>query len=365
MKLLVIAPYPRDRAPSQRFRFEQYLPRLRDDGVDVSLRPLLDRETYRRFHRSGGIPGKTLALLRGLVHRIRDVTRASEHDVVLLHREAYPAGGAFLERRLARRGTPLVFDFDDAIFRRDVSPANRWAGFLKRPGKTREIVRLADVVLAGNRYLARFAEDEGAGDVRVLPTVIDTDEYRCPEATADGAATHVTVGWTGSLTTIAHFRRLEGVLRRLQGETGVGVRVVGDPTYRPEGFDADVLPWRPGTEVADLCPIDIGVMPLPDEEWARGKCGLKLLQYMALGRPAVASPVGVNTEIVRHGENGLLADGEEEWYRALRRLAGDPGLRRRLGREARRTVVERYSVDSTYADFAGALRDAAGTREAG
>lgn len=364
MRLLVICPYPEDRAPSQRFRFEQYLLGLEARGVDVEVRPLMDRPTYAAFHRRGGILRKSVSLARGLLGRLDDVRAAADADVVLLHREAFPAGGAFIERRLAATGTPLVFDFDDAIYLRDVSPANRWAAVLKRPRKTEEILSLATVVLAGNDHLAAYAR-RFAGDVRVLPTVIDTERYEASGRWRAGDGEPVTVGWTGSVTTIEHLRPLEDVLALLQERTGVRIRVIGAPGYEPRGFEAEVLPWRSETEVADLCGIDVGIMPLPDEEWAKGKCGLKLLQYMALGRPGVASPVGVNETIVEHGENGLLARTSGEWYRALERLVRDRELRERLGRRARETVERRYSVRATRDEFREALVDAGRSAGAG
>lgn len=356
VRLLILAPYPLDRAPSQRFRFERYLAPLRTDGWEVDVRSFMDRETYARFHRRGGAMGKAAALVAGAKRRWRDTARAGEWDVVLIHREAFPAGGPVFERRVAGRGTPIVFDFDDAIWLPNVSAANRRARWLKHPEKTASIIGLSRVVLAGNEYLADYARALNP-DVRVLPTVVDTESYVCTDGPSEGP---VTVGWTGSVTTLEHLRMLEPVLARIQREKEVAIRIVGAPDYRPTGFEAEVIAWDPAREVEDLCPIDIGLMPLPDEPWARGKCGLKLLQYMALGRAAVASPVGVNTRIVQDGVNGLLARTPPEWEGALRDLLDDPALRARLGRAARSTVEREYSVEATYPMFVRALEDAAG-----
>lgn len=260
-----------------------------------------------------------------------------------------------LEGALARRGPPIVYDFDDALFLRDMSPANRWAGVFKRPGKIRRILARSRVVLAGNDHLAEYAR-RFADDVRVLPTVIDTERYRPiePRPCVEG----VRIVWTGSPTTVRHLRLLEPALARLQAEEGVRVRVIGaESPFR--SVETEVVPWRSDTEVEDLEPGDVGVMPLPDTDWERGKCGLKLLQYMGMGMAAVASPVGVNRTIIADGENGLLAATDAEWLDALRALVLDPDLRARLGRAARTTVESRYSVDATYPAFLGALADAA------
>ena len=354
MRLLVLAPYPPGEAPSQRYRFEQYLTRLREDGIDVTIRPLWSPELYRVLHRPGHRARKAWGVARGWRARRRDLRTAREADVVLVHREAFPIGGPWVEAAVVGGGTPMVYDFDDAIYLPSVSPANRWAGTLKSTGKVADIVAMSTVTLVGNRHLAEFARRHGS-DVRVLPSVIDTDAYRCPPAPPTGPPT---LGWTGSGTTLPHLRTLEAVIGRVQRRTGCRVRIIGVPDYRPDRFEAEVLPWSSASEVRDLCAVDVGLMPLPPTPWARGKCGMKLLQYMALGKAAVASPVGANEEIVRDGVNGLLADTDERWESTLVRLLEGPDLRARLGESARRTVEDRYSVDATYGDFRRALEDA-------
>jgi glycosyltransferase involved in cell wall biosynthesis len=196
--------------------------------------------------------------------------------------------------------------------------------------------------------------------VEVLPTTIDVDVYRPqPREGRD----LVRVGWSGSPTTAAHLRSMEGALRRLLDKFPIELVIMGDPAFRLAGTPrVTVVPWSSDREIAEVGAFDIGLMPLPDDDWSRGKCGFKALLYMALGVPPVVSPVGVNTEIVSDGENGLLASSEDEWVEAVGRLVRDAPLRARLGAAGRSTVVDRYSGQGWAPRFLEVLRQAADSR---
>ena len=256
-------------------------------------------------------------------------------------------GTAFFEKSFSRSRAKLIFDYDDSIWVNAVSAGNKMLGFLKNADKTRDIIRVSDMIFAGNPYLADFAAQYNSV-VRVVPTTIDTDEYQRLPRPADQPADQVCIGWSGSFTTIEHFETALPALRIIKQEYGerVTFRVVGDGSYRNAELGIVGLPWRKDTEVADLSAMDIGIMPLPDTEWAKGKCGLKGLQYMAVETPTIMAPVGVNTDIIQNGENGLLASTTEEWVAALRRLIDDPAERRRMGRAGRATVEQLYSIKS-------------------
>ena len=175
-----------------------------------------------------------------------------------------------------------------------------------------------------------------------MPTTIDTDKY---EFSADKPANDVPViGWSGSHSTVQHLDTLRETLQDLARTAKFRLRVIGTANYEIEGVDVEAMPWRSETETQDLQPIDIGVMPLPDDQWSKGKCGLKALQYMALGVPTMCSPVGVNSDIIQDGENGFLAGTKDEWIEKLKRLLDSVELRRRLGAAGRRTVEEKYSA---------------------
>ena len=259
-------------------------------------------------------------------------------------REAFLTGTTVFEKMIQRSGVPVIYDFDDAIWHFDVSEANRSFGWLKNPGKTARLISMADIVFAGNRYLADYASHHNS-NVVIIPTTIDTEEY-IPASVAGRDV--VCIGWSGSITTIRHFEMAILFLREIKRKYGdrVVFKVIGDGGYVNDELGIRGIPWSREAELDELSGIDIGIMPLPDDEWAKGKCGLKGLQYMALGIATVMSPVGVNTEIIRDGENGMLAGDDDEWVDKLCRLIEDPELRRRCGEAGRRTVEKYYSVEA-------------------
>lgn len=342
--------------PSQRFRYEQYVDFLAEQGVATTFSPILREREYAAMYRPGALPQKALTLGRGLVRRLRETLDASYYDIVIVQREAMQLGTSVFEAAVGRSRAKLVFDFDDAIWLPDVSVANRRFSWIKRPEKVSKIISHSDVVFAGNAYLADYARQFNQS-VEIVPTTIDTAEYvpRSPRSEERG---RVCIGWSGSVTTIKHLELAMPVLRRLRQRFGdrVYFKVIGDPSYRNDELGIRGLQWRAESEVADLAELDVGIMPLPDDAWAKGKCGLKGLQYMGLEIPAVMSPVGVNTEIIEDGVNGYLAAGEDEWVEKLSALIDSEELRGGVGSAARQTVLERYSVDSQKERYLSLLR---------
>jgi glycosyltransferase involved in cell wall biosynthesis len=345
LEVLFASVHPPGRVPSQRFRYEQYVDFLAAHGVRTTFAPILRPDDYGVVYGEGRYARKGLVAAQGLGRRWRHLGRLRDYDIVFVQREALLLGTDWFERAARRSGARLVFDFDDSIWLQNASDANRRLAWLKRPSKTAELIAMADLVLAGNAYLADYAR-EFSDRVEIVPTTIDTDAYVCEPASRNGDA--VNIGWTGSVTTIQHFNLIVPVFRRLRERYGDAVRfeVIGDGSYRNEELGIQGCDWAAATEVHDLAEFDIGVMPLPDDEWARGKCGLKGLQYMALEIPTIMAPVGVNAEIIDDGKNGFLAADEDEWVEKLTALIESDELRRGLGRAGRRTVEERYSVRS-------------------
>jgi glycosyltransferase involved in cell wall biosynthesis len=358
MRVLVLAPYPLDRAPSQRFRWEEYLEPLAAREVHLTPSPFLDAAGMDLVYARGAWRAKVTVLMRGALRRLRDVRAARNYDLVLIHRESFPVGPAWVEPVLRKMGVPYAFDFDDAVYLPAASEANRRLAWVKGAQKAKRVVRGASLVIAGNSHLAGWARGYGKR-VTVIPTTVDTQRYQIRERPVPE---RLCIGWSGSPTTIVHLRLLEHVLRALQHERGIRIRVIGDASYRLEGAEVESLAWRAESEVRDLSAIDIGVMPMPDDDWSRGKCGLKALQYMALGIPAVLSPVGVNREIAEGGA-AMLASTKDEWLGALRALIDDEGLRARMRAAGRARVEERYSVAAVGPMWERALREATGLRE--
>lgn len=338
MNVLALVPYPTGRVPGQRYRLEQWAPLLARAGVHVDFQPFLDGPGLERLHAPGGALGKALAVAQGFARRLKLLRGLDAYQAAYVYREAALLGSTAIERRVARR-LPLVFDFDDAIYLQAISPGNAAFAWLKRPGKTAELCALARHVMVGNDHLAAFAREHAAA-VTVVPSTVDTDVYR-PRGTQAGP--RPIVGWTGSATTAPYLEALLPALVRLRERADFQLRVIGARPALP-GLDVQVLPWRAESEVQDLLPVDVGLMPLPDDAWSQGKCGMKALQYMGLGIPPVVSPVGANRSIVEHGRNGMHASSDDEWVAHLFELLHDPALRARLGAAGRATIDERFSA---------------------
>jgi glycosyltransferase involved in cell wall biosynthesis len=340
IKVAVWTPERKGVTPGQRFRIEEWEPFLRADGVEVVYLPFQDADTASLLKETSNSLSKAIRLVRLLAHRLRQAAGMTGFDLVYVFRETALLGPALAERLLRRRGLPYVFDFDDAVWIRYRSPANSFWSYLRCPGKTATTCRLSHHVMAGNETLARYAR-QFAPSVSIIPTTIDTELYVPPPAKREPG---LVIGWSGSYSTGQYLELVRAVLQRLARRFRFRGVVVGAREFRVEGVDVEVRPWRAETEVTDLSDFDVGLMPLPDSDWERGKCGLKALQYMALGIPPVVSPVGVNSSIVIDGQNGLVARTESDWENALGRLLEDASLRKRLGHEARATVEGAYSA---------------------
>jgi glycosyltransferase involved in cell wall biosynthesis len=343
MRVLALVPSVFDTAPGQRFRIEQWDSLLRESGVEIVYEPFECEELHSIISSRGRALAKSRLVIKGLVNRAGALIGMRDYDAVYVFREAALLGPAIFEYWVKLSGVPMVFDFDDAVFVPYDSPANGSWSKLKFPGKTRTICRLSSHVMAGNPYLAEYARRVNS-NVTIIPTTIDTDKYT-PGRSAPESATPV-IGWSGSFSTVQYLDILREPLQRLAAREKFRLRIIGASNYRLDGVDLEVMPWRSQTEVEDLRVIDIGVMPLPDDAWSRGKCGLKALQYMALGIPTICSPVGVNSDIIQDGVNGFLASTADEWIEKLTALLRAPDLRKRLGSAGRRTVEAKYSARS-------------------
>jgi glycosyltransferase involved in cell wall biosynthesis len=303
-------------AASWRFRVAQYLPHLRAHGIEA----------------------ETADLYAPLVQRLRILFAARQYDTVFVHRVLL---SAFEHLCLARAARRYVFDFDDAIMFRD-SAASHFDSWQRRLALSR-LLRGAAAVIAGNAYLADWARRRGV-TATIIPTVVDLRQYP-PGTTVGGAPT---VGWIGTRSTLMYLRAIVPALRRLAAQRpAVRVHVVSDGRLEVPDLPLTNTPWSLADEAAHLRGFSVGLMPLPDDPWTRGKCAVKILQYFAAGLPVVCSPVGSNAELVEDGRSGYFAVGADEWVARLTELLDDAALRRRFGERGRAVVEERYSLDVT------------------
>jgi len=341
MKVLAVVPSIYDTSPGQRFRLEQWENILMEKNVEITYSPFETAELREILYQNGYTLKKMQAVLRNMNRRRSEVKSLKEFDLVYVFREAAIFGLAWFERKIAASGVPMIFDFDDAVFVAYKSPSNGYLSYLKFPNKIGEICKLSAHVMAGNQYLADYAKQFNK-NVTIVPTTIDTEKYQVIEK--EESPEIVTIGWSGSFSTVQHIDTIREVFQQLAKEEQYRLRVIGTPDYELSGVETEAIQWKSATEIENLQKIDIGVMPLPDDQWSKGKCGLKALQYMALGIPTICSPVGVNSTIIQDGENGFIADGKDEWIEKLKKLLHSFELRKKIGLAGRKTVEESYSA---------------------
>lgn len=340
-KVLLLCPYPEGVAPGQRLKYEQYFSYLRSQGFEITVSPFFSRTAWDVLYQRGRFFSKARAVAAGYLRRLRDLARAPFYDGVYVFLHAVPFGGPGFEwvfRRCARR---MIYDIDDLVYLGATSRVNRLASVLKSPRKYSFLMKNADHVITCTPYLDAHVRKFNERTTDISST-IRTDDYRPVNRYSNERP--LVIGWSGSHSTVPYLRILERVLQRLARTDNFTLKVIGTGAFSIEGVKVKPLPWREDTEVQELQEIDIGLYPLPDEEWVLGKSGLKALQYMALGIPTVATAIGANFRVIEHGVSGLLVSSELEWEDSLRRLLRDAGLRRRLGEAARERVVEKYSV---------------------
>jgi glycosyltransferase involved in cell wall biosynthesis len=352
VKILFIVPYPVNQSPSQRFRFEQYFSILSNSGYTFSVESFLDSQNWQLFFKPGNHGKKILALTKGFTKRILLLFNLRQYDFIFIHREASPAGPPLWEwlagKVLKKR---IIYDFDDAIWMTDRIGEPYLVRAIKWRTKVRAICRWSYKISVGNNYLASFANQHNRA-VIINPTTIDLNYHQIKNL-ADGISNkEVIIGWTGSHSTIKYLTALEGVLQRIEKEfQAVQFMFIADKKPNLKLERLIYSPWAIHTEIEDLQQFDVGIMPLPEDEWSKGKCGFKILQYLSLGIPAVASPVGVNNEIIIDGKSGYLCSSNDSWYNALKTLIEDPGRRRSFGQAGKNFITQNYSVASNTDNF--------------
>lgn len=357
-KILFLLPYPLHQAPSQRFRLEQYLDILREEGFQLDFQTFLSEKGWEILYQKGNALRKIIHIKMGYFRRIAALWKARKADFVFIHRETTPLGPPIFEWILAKvMKKKIIYDFDDAIWLPNTTGANRWAVWLKWHRKVPAICSWSWKVSAGNAYLADFAR-QYCKNVVINPTTIDTERLHVPQPKENLIPI---IGWTGTHSTLFYLDLILPVIERLQKDFAFEFRVISNRDPEFSTVDYQFVPWNKNTEIPDLNALDIGLMPLYDDPWSEGKCGFKALQYLALEIPTLASPVGVNKEIIKHGENGFLCSGKEDWETNLRTLLDHPQRRTSMGKGGRKKVEERYSVRSNRENFLGLFGDDFGT----
>jgi glycosyltransferase involved in cell wall biosynthesis len=353
MKIALLTKYG-GLAASTRQRFHQYGPFLEAYGFELISRPLLDDVYLKRLYE--GNRRDQYHLTSRYFDRLMWLLSCPDTDLIWLHCELFPFFPGIMERIARWPGKPIIFDYDDAIFH---NYDQHKSGFVRHilSRKLQNTIGGAKLVVAGNAYLADYARPF-CPRVEIIPTVVDLTAYT--ERTRPSSEGALTIGWIGTPSTWNEYMApFMPVLEKIAMAAGARVIAVGAGKAAAVNPTLDNLTWTEESEVARIHLMDIGIMPLTDTPWARGKCGYKLIQYMACGIPVIASPVGVNSEIVEHGVNGFLASSDAEWAEALRTLLQNPALRAQMGEAGRRKVERDYSLQVWGPRVAQMLRDVA------
>lgn len=365
---MVLATHP-EVAPSTRFRVDQYRPFLARQGIELAYSFLFDKQEYQAIRSSEGTLLKGTRFLRALARRRKVLRSRLDADLVWIEREIAPALGGVFRSALDGLTVPIVYDFDDAVYlpRPGGHPL---LGKLNAPAlQTVDLCSRAHTVFAGNSVLADFAE-EHSDRVMILPTVINTDRFLPgPDVAWDPRSTPSpgdppVIGWVGSHSTLPYLLERVEAFRALRRIHAFRLRIVSNrPPPEIHGVDVDYVPWTPESEVSVFHGLSVGVYPVGDDPWTRGKCGFKAIEYLSCGVPCVASPVGVIKDIVVPEETGLWASTDEEWCGAMARMLENPREAALWGSQGRKHVVDRYSVKSVLPRLASALRTAAGRQD--
>ena len=341
MKILFVEPYPTE-GPSSRYRVEQYLPYFKKEGIECILRPFISPEFYRILYKKRFYFRKILLFMQGTIKRSFDIFTAVKCDIIFIHLEAFPFGPPIFEWILSKMRKKIIYDLDDAIYMGITSSANRFLRRLKCPSKINTILKMSSFVITCNNYLADYAKKYNK-NVIAIHTSVDTEKFK-PDSKEKGR--DITIGWIGSHSTARYLEGVKEVFLKLGSKYKFNLKIIGAGNHniKIDGVNVMNIEWNLKDDIKQFQSLDIGVYPLPEDEWIRGKAGFKTIQYMSVGVPCVVSDVGANRSIVKDGINGYLAKTESEWVEKLSILVNSQELRQRIGSAGRITAEGKFSV---------------------
>ncbi|MDQ1707144.1 MAG: hypothetical protein QOJ88_355 [Pyrinomonadaceae bacterium] len=345
MEVLALIPNQYGHAPGQRSSIELWETVLSPVGINIHYAPFESERLREVLYRPGHYATKVGEMVRAYVDRIKLLGDLKRFDAVFVYREAALLGPAFLEKMVARRGVPIIYQLDDPLFVPYTSPSNGYLSYLKFFGKIAEICRLAKVVMVNSTPIREYVSQYNQ-NIWQVPSLVDTRQYVFRPQSKETKSGEVCLGWSGSPTTIGNIKVIAGALAKLAKRVPHRVHLIGGTEFDLPGVQYSAQKWAAETEVDDLRKIQVGMVPLPLNEWNKWKFYMKTAQYMALGIPTVATALGSNPEVVQHGVTGFLANTDDEWVEYLGRLIQDEELRSRMSRAAAQTAQEKYSLQS-------------------
>lgn len=339
MKILVLTRYS-SLGASSRYRFYQYIPYFQDKGAQITIEPLLSDNYINYLYNKTQFP--LIEIIRKYFERIFFLLEKNKYDIIWLQQEAFPWIPSFIETFLLKSKTPIVVDHDDAFFHR--YDLHKSASVRKILGnKIDKTMRISNLVIVGNSYLAERAAKNNCKNIRIIPTVIDIAKYDIKEKKNISGEKFI-AGWIGSPPNALYIKNIEESLEQFCNSYNGKLHLVGAGKTFLTKIPYENIEWNEETEVDEIKKFDVGIMPLIDSPWERGKCGFKLIQYMACGIPVVASPVGVNKELVKNGVNGFLAETSDDWLKYLKILKDNPDLRKEMGLNGRKLVEDKFTL---------------------
>jgi glycosyltransferase involved in cell wall biosynthesis len=357
MEVLALVPNQYGHAPGQRSSIELWEKVLAPAGIRIHYAPFETTKLHEVLYHPGHYTTKVGEMLRAYVGRIKLLNELDRFDAVFVYREAALLGPAFLEKMVARRDKPIIYQLDDPLYVPYTSPSNGYLSYLKFFGKISEICRLAKVVMVNSTHIREYVAQYNK-NIWQVPSVVDTKQYVFRPQLLERQTGDVCIGWSGSPTTIGNIRVIAGALRKLSARVKHRVHLIGGTEFDLPGVRYDAQKWSAATEVEDLRKMQVGMIPLPVNEWNKRKFYMKTAQYMALGIPPVATPLGSNPEVIHHGVTGFLADSEDEWVDYLNLLITDHDLRLRMSHEAAKAAKEKYSLEGNTEKIIEAFRAA-------
>lgn len=340
--MLIVSPYPVGVAPSQRLKYEQYFDAFNDAGFEITVKPFVSNNLWKIIYQKGHFLSKITQTLLGYLRRMFLIFSISKYDVVYIHLWVTPFFTTFYEWIYCSLGKKIIYDIDDLVFlRENKSKSNKTAGIFKSRKKPIYLIKHAHHVITCTPYLDEFVKKYNSRTTDISSTV-DTEKY---VPVNDYKNDHeLVLGWSGSITSSRYFFELEEILKEISRKHKVKIMVMGNPNIQFEGVHMECMSWSEEIELPTLQKFDIGLYPMPNEEFALGKSGLKAIQYMALGIPTVATAMGANFRVIDHGVNGYLVNTKEEWLQVLDALIQSPELREKIGRKGREKIEKEFSI---------------------
>lgn len=337
ISVLVLTRYDKDGA-SSRVRILQYLPWCSQHGIEFTVSPLLPNRYITDLYHLG--QRNYLAIAGAYLRRLLSLLRLNKYDIVWIEKEILPFMSAQIENLFYKSKAKVILDYDDAVF---LNYRNHRCGMVRRilGNKIDKIIKLADIVTVGNAYLKDYAVACGAQDVRFIPSVVDIEKYH---VRTDESRDTFRIGWIGSPATRKYLESMSDMLKTLATEHKISLVAIGLDDINIPGVETKTVKWSEASEVEELQRLDIGIMPLFKTEWEKGKCGYKLIQYMACGLPVVATRFGANTDIVEQGKEGFLVGDDREWIAAIKQLIVNRNLYKDMSLLAREKVEKSYSI---------------------